>query len=162
MDADNSPPPHTANGDPSTPNGRFADDDDSAHGHHSNDVGIYRPRPNGAANSHAPPSKHLVGSQAQRAAALRHSHPHLTEAARDPRDEAPHITPTSSRPASPYTQFPPVDFDGLSWPSMFLPRRPPLCPGTSRLGGGGGVYSDTVILPRPGHPRKAGSNAGAE
>ncbi|KAI9884981.1 MAG: GTP cyclohydrolase 1 [Watsoniomyces obsoletus] len=49
--------------------------------------------------------------------ALRQSHPHLTEAARDPRDEAPHLTPTTSRPHSPYTQFPPIDFDGLSWPS---------------------------------------------
>ena len=38
--------------------------------------------------------------------------------ARDPRDEAP-ITPpaTSSRPASPYTLQPPIDYDGLSWPS---------------------------------------------
>lgn len=43
---------------------------------------------------------------------------HLTEAARDPRDEAPPpTTPSSSRPASPYTLNPPIDFDGLSWPS---------------------------------------------
>ena len=38
--------------------------------------------------------------------------------ARDPRDEAPHpAPPTTSRPASPYTLNPPIDFDGLSWPS---------------------------------------------
>lgn len=34
------------------------------------------------------------------------------EHARDPRDEA------TSRPASPFTQYPTIDFDGLSWPSM--------------------------------------------
>ena len=38
--------------------------------------------------------------------------------ARDPRDEAPSSkTATVSRPASPYTLNPPIDFDGLSWPS---------------------------------------------
>ena len=38
--------------------------------------------------------------------------------ARDPRDEAPSLTaPIGSRPASPYTLNPPIDFDGLSWPS---------------------------------------------
>jgi hypothetical protein len=35
--------------------------------------------------------------------------------ARDPRDEA--RTPSISRPESPFTQYPAVDFDGLSWPS---------------------------------------------
>jgi GTP cyclohydrolase IA len=42
----------------------------------------------------------------------------LNGPARDSRDEAP-ITPpvTASRPASPYTLNPPIDFDGLSWPS---------------------------------------------
>lgn len=45
-------------------------------------------------------------------------HSNLTEAARDPRDEAaPPTPPSSSRPASPYTLNPPIDFDGLSWPS---------------------------------------------
>ncbi|KAI4163649.1 MAG: hypothetical protein LQ342_002683 [Letrouitia transgressa] len=39
--------------------------------------------------------------------------------ARDPRDEAP-TTPTPSRPASPYTLNPPIDFDGLSWPSLSI------------------------------------------
>ena len=38
--------------------------------------------------------------------------------ARDPTDEASHASsPTASRPASPYTLNPPIDFDGLSWPS---------------------------------------------
>ena len=40
---------------------------------------------------------------------------------RDPRDEPPEPTPSAaaSRPASPYTLNPPIDFDGLSWPSEF-------------------------------------------
>ncbi|KAL9138459.1 MAG: hypothetical protein Q9175_000343 [Cornicularia normoerica] len=39
--------------------------------------------------------------------------------ARDFQDEAPSQTaPTVNRPASPYTLNPPVDFDGLSWPSL--------------------------------------------
>jgi len=43
---------------------------------------------------------------------------HLGEAARDPRDGASASTQQlTSRPASPYTLNPPVDFDGLSWPS---------------------------------------------
>lgn len=37
--------------------------------------------------------------------------------ARDPRDEA-QTSSTHSRPASPYTLNPPIDFDGLSWPSL--------------------------------------------
>ncbi|KAL8999060.1 MAG: hypothetical protein Q9188_005971 [Gyalolechia gomerana] len=37
--------------------------------------------------------------------------------ARDPRDEA-HASSVHSRPASPYTLNPPIDFDGLSWPSL--------------------------------------------
>ncbi|KAL3478377.1 hypothetical protein BJX99DRAFT_224387 [Aspergillus californicus] len=47
--------------------------------------------------------------------------PTLHDPARDPRDEAA-LTPsvTASRPASPYTLAPAIDFDGLSWP----------CPGT--------------------------------
>ncbi|OJJ53872.1 hypothetical protein ASPSYDRAFT_61828 [Aspergillus sydowii CBS 593.65] len=50
------------------------------------------------------------------------SKPSLHDPARDPRDEAGALTPpvTASRPASPYTLAPAVDFDGLSWP----------CPGT--------------------------------
>ncbi|MCJ1305085.1 GTP cyclohydrolase I [Hypocenomyce scalaris] len=43
-------------------------------------------------------------------------HSPLGEAARDPRDEAAPFVP--SRPASPYTLNPPIDFDGLSWPSV--------------------------------------------
>ncbi|RJE22540.1 gtp cyclohydrolase i [Aspergillus sclerotialis] len=48
--------------------------------------------------------------------------PTLNDPPRDPRDEGGPLTPPStvSRPSSPYTLFPPIDFDGLSWP----------CPGT--------------------------------
>ena len=38
--------------------------------------------------------------------------------ARDNRDEAPPTPTTISRPASPYTLNPPIDFDGLSWPCI--------------------------------------------
>lgn len=40
--------------------------------------------------------------------------------ARDPRDSdpSPPAPSTASRPASPYTLNPPIDFDGLSWPSV--------------------------------------------
>lgn len=46
-------------------------------------------------------------------------HPdNLVEPARDPRDEAsPRGSANTSRPASPYTLNPTIDFDGLSWPS---------------------------------------------
>ncbi|KAJ5919978.1 GTP cyclohydrolase 1 [Penicillium verhagenii] len=56
-----------------------------------------------------------------RALAIR-GRPTLNDPPRDPRDEAGPLTPpaTASRPASPYTLNPPIDFDGLSWP----------CPGT--------------------------------
>ncbi|RMJ23792.1 gtp cyclohydrolase i [Aspergillus sp. HF37] len=48
--------------------------------------------------------------------------PTLNDPPRDPRDEGGPLTPPStvSRPESPYTLYPPIDFDGLSWP----------CPGT--------------------------------
>ena len=39
------------------------------------------------------------------------------EHARDPRDEASPPTPSTTRPSSPFTQHPTIDFDGLSWPS---------------------------------------------
>lgn len=43
--------------------------------------------------------------------------------ARNPRDEAPsRTTSVVSRPASPYTLNPPIDFDGLSWPSESWPE----------------------------------------
>ena len=43
---------------------------------------------------------------------------HLDVSARDPTDESSHASRAiTSRPASPYTQNPPIDFDGLSWPS---------------------------------------------
>ena len=55
----------------------------------------------------------------------------LNEAARDTRDEPAPISPptTASRPASPYTLNPPIDFDGLSWPSeqSRLPCRKNIC-----------------------------------
>lgn len=45
--------------------------------------------------------------------------PTLLDPARDVRDEAPATPPaTASRPASPYTMNPPIDFDGLSWPCI--------------------------------------------
>ena len=55
------------------------------------------------------------------------SHVSLSEAPRDPRDEALPLTPaTASRSASPYTLNPPIDFDGLSWPSK-PPHLPETC-----------------------------------
>lgn len=42
----------------------------------------------------------------------------LEAPARDPRDELVKLSaPNSDPPASPYTLNPPIDFDGLSWPS---------------------------------------------
>ncbi|KAL8873084.1 MAG: hypothetical protein Q9174_001388 [Haloplaca sp. 1 TL-2023] len=48
--------------------------------------------------------------------------------ARDPRDEAA-APPFQSRPASPYTSNPPIDFDGLSWPSLGTRERLEATPG---------------------------------
>lgn len=47
------------------------------------------------------------------------------ENARDPRDKAPLTPPLSSnsRPASPFTANPTIDFDGLSWPSLGTKER---------------------------------------
>jgi GTP cyclohydrolase I len=43
------------------------------------------------------------------------------EHARDPRDEpGPSHVSLPSRPDSPFTQYPTIDFDGLSWPSDTL------------------------------------------
>lgn len=42
----------------------------------------------------------------------------LNVPARDPRDSDPHTAPRTPRPLSPYTLTPPIDFDGLSWPSV--------------------------------------------
>ncbi|KAI9756436.1 MAG: AP-2 complex subunit sigma [Chaenotheca gracillima] len=61
------------------------------------------------------PAKTGASTLAQRA--LTGSHRHLTEAARDPRDEAPNSA-TPSRPESPFTLHQPIDYDGLSWPSV--------------------------------------------
>ena len=50
----------------------------------------------------------------------RGEHPSLGEPARDAADDLPPASSpvTVSRPASPYTLNPPIDFDGLSWPSI--------------------------------------------
>ena len=57
----------------------------------------------------------------------------VQEYARDPRDEAP-MSPlsTNSRPASPFTANPTVDFDGLSWPSMGTKERLEATPDEAR------------------------------
>ena len=48
----------------------------------------------------------------------------LGEPARDPRDEpSPRGSANTSRPASPYTLNPTIDFDGLSWPSKSFDRK---------------------------------------
>ncbi|KAI9827699.1 MAG: GTP cyclohydrolase I [Sarea resinae] len=58
------------------------------------------------------------------------THPQIGESARDPRDEAaPPTPPSSTRPASPYTLNPPIDFDGLSWPSLGTRDRLEATPG---------------------------------
>lgn len=44
----------------------------------------------------------------------------VQEPPRDQRDDVVQILPATQRPASPYTQNPPIDFDGLSWPCKFL------------------------------------------
>ncbi|KAL9129495.1 MAG: hypothetical protein Q9217_002055 [Psora testacea] len=56
----------------------------------------------------------------------------LDVSARDPRDEAPSSpSPTISHPASPYTQNRPIDFDGLSWPSLGTRERREATPAQS-------------------------------
>lgn len=53
----------------------------------------------------------------------------VEEHARDAKDEASPPTPlATSRPQSPFTQHPTIDFDGLSWPSKEHIRR---CVGSS-------------------------------
>ncbi|KAF2232754.1 GTP cyclohydrolase I [Viridothelium virens] len=55
------------------------------------------------------------------------------EHARDPRDEAiPPTPPTVSRPQSPFTHNPTVDFDGLSWPSLGTRERLEATPGQDK------------------------------
>ncbi|KAI9822483.1 MAG: GTP cyclohydrolase 1 [Pycnora praestabilis] len=72
---------------------------------------------NSLPNGKATQPRHDLSSHPHNASSF--AHPRLTEAARDPRDEAgPSIPFTASRPASPYTSNPPIDFDGLSWPSL--------------------------------------------
>ncbi|MCJ1446656.1 MAG: hypothetical protein MMC23_007162 [Stictis urceolatum] len=55
----------------------------------------------------------------------------FSEAARDARDGT-EPTPDVSRPASPYTQNPPIDFDGLSWPSLGTRERLEATPGEAQ------------------------------
>ncbi|KAF2403155.1 GTP cyclohydrolase I [Trichodelitschia bisporula] len=45
------------------------------------------------------------------------------ENARDPRDATASPTLSASRPQSPFTQHPTIDFDGLSWPSVGTRQR---------------------------------------
>ncbi|KAJ9639857.1 GTP cyclohydrolase 1 [Coniosporium apollinis] len=73
--------------------------------------------PNGFYSDHKPP-KSEANTNARHGA--RRSIENLDEVhARDPRDEAAPPTPlATSRPASPFTQYPTIDFDGLSWPSL--------------------------------------------
>lgn len=62
----------------------------------------------------------------------------MNDPPRDPRDEGGPLTPpaTVSRPASPYTLNPPIDFDGLSWPCKSIAPRFLLCSNHLRLGPG--------------------------
>ncbi|RMZ84079.1 hypothetical protein DV737_g1258, partial [Chaetothyriales sp. CBS 132003] len=65
-------------------------------------------------------SKSWIGTSDDPASPAEHK---KYEPARHARDEAPVTVPptpiaSSSRPASPYTLNPPIDFDGLSWPSL--------------------------------------------
>lgn len=66
----------------------------------------------------------LVSSQDNAPASKETPPVSLKEAPRDPRDETllRSPPPSSSRPASPYTLNPPIDFDGLSWPSKYCKR----------------------------------------
>ena len=73
----------------------------------------------------APSGKHADGD-ADRTDSIPHParprpQSQLSEAPRDPRDDigVGAFQATTSRPASPYTLNPPIDFDGLSWPSEF-------------------------------------------
>ncbi|KAL2786864.1 hypothetical protein BJX62DRAFT_205400 [Aspergillus germanicus] len=72
--------------------------------------------------SDAPAADHASSYDSPRRRSSVVTKPTLNDPARDPRDEALALTPpaTVSRPDSPYTLNPPIDFDGLSWP----------CPGT--------------------------------
>ena len=64
-------------------------------------------------HSHVNPSKYRSTRNGKRRAGYFEE-----DHARDSRDEADPMTPLAmSRPHSPYTQHPTIDFDGLSWPS---------------------------------------------
>lgn len=64
----------------------------------------------------------LLGQKHDRGATENGNPPaNLDVSARDPRDEAPRAPQhPSTRPSNPITKNPPIDFDGLSWPSEFL------------------------------------------
>lgn len=78
----------------------------------------------------APPSSHFSAGKSEGRtkmngnAAIPHRHKPNglgRENARDPRDEpGPSSITSPSRPESPFTQNPTIDFDGLSWPSNTL------------------------------------------
>ncbi|KAL8953772.1 MAG: hypothetical protein Q9222_000389 [Ikaeria aurantiellina] len=57
------------------------------------------------------------GSGGRRPASILTERSELEVEARDPRDDTRHQS-AHSRPESPYTMNPPIDFDGLSWPSL--------------------------------------------
>ncbi|KAK2736880.1 GTP cyclohydrolase 1 [Onygenales sp. PD_40] len=85
------------------------------------DVAAPKQQENGANNDEVAvgrPVEKLAAPAAGTAGAA--SKRNLSEPPRDPRDHTGPLTPPStvSRPASPYTLNPPIDFDGLSWPSV--------------------------------------------
>ena len=71
-----------------------------------------------AVDLEAPQDAHLNGDDTHYKTLMQNTQPKLSpplsELTRDARDNAASL---SSRPASPYTLNPPIDFDGLSWPS---------------------------------------------
>ena len=70
-----------------------------------------------AVDHDSPPRFHVDGHDSEPTFG---THPVVNAAARHPRDEpTSHSRSNPNRPASPYTRNPPIDFDGLSWPSEF-------------------------------------------
>jgi len=81
------------------------------------------------------PNSHTQAERARTALALSH------------RNGTGLATPQISRPATPYTLNPPVDFDGLSWPSM-LPLTPlPRAPGWRLMKAGVGTRARLEATP---------------
>ena len=77
---------------------------------HRQPINLEAPIPNGYAQKTRAGGQHGIGP-------IHSADGLIEEPARDHRDEAALTTPTASRPASPFTQHPTIDFDGLSWPS---------------------------------------------